>query len=632
MNGNPESNNVERVALNENNDSAAVKTSDDLMAEANAEFDRELQLNIDKEKLTFICDYCGKVNGIKAPRCVRCGKRRPRNEYIKAMSNIRVADTARREYALEKEMEAEEYREAEKIIREQRDKIVQDGRQVRNMEVVRLVEERVSDELLSLKAQEEIRVEQERETAKKMAAREAVLRIIAAEKTADEIIDKTKREAAEKEVDFQRNIDKLLQDERAKAVDIAAEQLVAQRAGIERAAQEQISIIRSEVEKAAQERVAAAQDDAAKAAARQAIVRIVAKEKAADDEIEQTRDAISRAAIRRIEEDREIIKKEESAKMLAEKQGIEYAADERIKAEREIIKKLLDERKKYGGAGANPGYQPSFQGNQMVQPMVIVPYVNSQQPILQYKPNQIYRFVPNTYEQQNAIDINAQSNAGAYLNGPQPTDEDIVAMKSRKKEELATLNQAEKKTKAYADATQKEKNKTRLISILTAVLVAGIAALFFFLPLVSKAAVGSKGSNITLVEAFIVLVRDGINDIFGTTWSFLGTNNQYVNYIRGNEISTGILLPLGLVLACVCYLILFIRSVVRIFTGNARSKGLILPIIALVFVIVAVIGILLLGTSMFTDTLKDTSFSAVIFAALGGVAVLLSALNGKRIK
>ena len=53
------------------------------------QFDTEKDVNLSMEQLSYICEYCGKVNPIGAANCVRCGKRRHRNEYVKAMNSLR---------------------------------------------------------------------------------------------------------------------------------------------------------------------------------------------------------------------------------------------------------------------------------------------------------------------------------------------------------------------------------------------------------------------------------------------------------------------------------------------------------------------------------------------------------------
>ncbi len=69
-------------------DPGAIKQALDTV---DKEFSRDMRAGMDKSKLTFICDVCGKVNPIDVPghRCSRCGKKMPRNTYVKALKSIK---------------------------------------------------------------------------------------------------------------------------------------------------------------------------------------------------------------------------------------------------------------------------------------------------------------------------------------------------------------------------------------------------------------------------------------------------------------------------------------------------------------------------------------------------------------
>lgn len=596
---------------------------EEIVNAADAEFDKELLINLDTGSLTYICDYCGKVNSLKAPRCVRCGKRRPRSEYIKAMNSIRSAEAAKQAYAIEKEMEAEEVREAERTLNEQKEKLLADRREARNLEVVRIVEQRVQDEMTQYRSRTDAMLAEEKERIKKQTAREAALRIIAAERMADDIVEHTKKSAAQKEVELHENIDKLLQEERQKAIDIAASQLVAQRAGIEQVAIERIAKVREECEREASEKIALQRDEAEKMAARRAVVQIIAHEKATED-----------SAARKIEEEKEKIFREAEAKILAEKQGMERAADERIKSEREMVKRLLEER---GKSAEIPGAQTAVAGgipaqsNQFIQPMVIVPYVNANQPVLQYKPNQVYRFVPNTYSEQQAIAEMSAQNYNVYTKGPEPTVEEaatIKEIKSRQKEEIeneiAKMNEivgVSKKTPA-----KKALLRNRILALITLLLSAGAFAFLYFVSLLPKAVINVD--NLTVLEGFAVLIQDGINEIFGSSLALFAAN-PYVTFIRESGLASGIILPLGLAFGLVCMLIVFIRSIVRLISGKAARKGILLPIFNLVFALVAAVGIFMLDKDNFLSNLGDTTYSAAIFAGFALVILVVTLFTSK---
>jgi len=52
-------------------------------------FEEDLKVYVDRSKLTYICSLCGGVNHIDRKRCFRCGKPRPRTEYIKALRSLK---------------------------------------------------------------------------------------------------------------------------------------------------------------------------------------------------------------------------------------------------------------------------------------------------------------------------------------------------------------------------------------------------------------------------------------------------------------------------------------------------------------------------------------------------------------
>lgn len=345
-------------------------------ADNKAQFDTESDVNLSMEQLSYICEYCGKVNAIGAANCVRCGKRRPRNQYLKAMSRLQNSKSVREQYIAEQAIAAEDKKEAAQ------------------QQVVRLVENRVADEKAQILAQEELRLEQEREAIKKATARDAVLRVVAAENAAEEKVLEAERRADEILQDRNREIDELIAAEREKALDAAAEKLVAERAGIEEVAKDKVEANRKATERYATERIMSARNEADKVAARQAVLQIIAAEQAADEKLRMSKTALQQAAVERIVEERILADKEAAARYAAEKQAIERAADDRIKAEREAVKRILGDR----GVSYN---NDNPAGVQQVQPIAIVPYLNPNQPVNQYNPERVvYRFIPDENQPQ----------------------------------------------------------------------------------------------------------------------------------------------------------------------------------------------------------------------------------------
>lgn len=351
----------------------------------------EMELNVSLDQLSYICEYCGKVNAISSPSCVRCGKRRPRSEYVNAMNKLKNAESVKSRYI------------------EEQAKLATDRQEAAQEQLVRLVESRVADEKAQILAQDEIRLEQERDNIKRTTARDAVLRIIAAEKAADERV-----KAAELETERalrQRDLasDEAIAAEREKVLYVAAKRIVSERAGIENAAEDRIQAEKKyhemraadqidKVRSDASKQVERATDEAERNAARRAALKIIAGEQATADRAKLERDAISRAAIDRIREERYLAESEAFSKYTIEKEAMQRAMDERIVAEREFLG-----RRRAAVEEARVNENKPEQA-QTVQPLAIVPYVNSTQPLYQYKNmKQVYKFVPDeqpTYQQQ----------------------------------------------------------------------------------------------------------------------------------------------------------------------------------------------------------------------------------------
>ena len=333
----------------------------------------QFNASVGQEQLSYICAYCGKVNPIVAGKCLRCGKRRPRNEYLNVMSKSKQAQSFRETMATEMAQAELERKEAQ------------------DMQLVRLVEERVADEKAQIVAQEAIKREQDIDAIQRLAARDAALRVIEAERRAEEAIAGKARETEE-----------TLRMEREKALYAAAQKIVSERAGIEQAAEERINLARAEIQKDANRSLAESVDAAEKDAARRAVMKIIAAEQSTEDRIRLERESSERAAMERIKEETERITQYEQAKHDAEREGIQRAVEERLRAEREIFGRG-DKVSSYPGAP----YPESNQHPLAVQPLAIVPYLNSQQPLYQYDPNQprmLYKFVPDAPGEEEEYD------------------------------------------------------------------------------------------------------------------------------------------------------------------------------------------------------------------------------------
>lgn len=580
--------------------------------ENKATFDKETDVNLSVEQLSYICKYCGKVNSISAPNCIRCGKRRPRNEYLDAMKRLEKSKDVRQEFINEQIKAEAELKDA------------------RQQQFVRIVESRVEDEKARIMAQQEVRLEQDREDIKRATARDAVLRIIAAENAAEEKVAAAEARADAAINGKSKEIDDLIAAEREKALNAAAEKLIAERAAIEEVAKERIDANRKANEYDAAKQIAEAKDEAEKTAARQAVLQIIAAEKAAEDQIRISRDAFQQAATERIIEERILADKEAAARYAAEKQAIERAAEERIRAEREAVKKILDER---GMAGYAGGYAQPAYGAQQVQPFAIVPYLNQNQPVYQYNPNRVvYKFVPDAPV---AECVSCVEPIG-YDNAPVAAD----GKKAKKEKEVK-----EPKAKKTASAS----GKARICGLLTLILSAAILVFAAILDFVvndftylnitdGKFLTGSNSSVLLACGAFCI---DGINAIFKSSIAVPSVLAESEFYGSAGAAGSPIiaLVPVAFVIFALVAVILLIRSIVRLIGGKGKSNdwvaGLVMIIMSVIVAVVELLVAILAGGYGAVDALKTvflTSYGNIAFIALSVIITIISAIGGKNKK
>ncbi|MFA6866736.1 MAG: hypothetical protein WCR54_04380 [Clostridia bacterium] len=329
----------------------------------NKEFEKERSAGSHLDQLSYICDYCGKVNPIGATKCTRCGKRRPRNEYVNAMAKINSSKTIKQEYV------------------EEQAKVANQQRNVQQQQLIRLVESRVEEEKQFIKAQEAVRIDQEADFIKKTTARDAVLRIVANEKATDDRIRDAEQRADNAIKLRDQKIDNIIDQERNKILEVAAQKIVASRAGVEEAAREQIETNKQIANKFINDTLESERDKAERNAARKAVLQIIAAEKAAED---------------------------------------------KIREEREDFRRQL-QSKQAGMPTTNPSY-PNNGGGGAIQPFTIVPYVNPHQPLYQTRPNQVFKFVPRDVTKANGMVVCPAN----YQQPPKPQQDNKNLRKNKK--------------------------------------------------------------------------------------------------------------------------------------------------------------------------------------------------------
>ncbi len=74
---------------------ASVADNNTAVAEAlqaaQKDFDRDSMATLDKSRITYVCSICGSINRIDQDKCTRCGKPRPRSEYVNALKRINAS-------------------------------------------------------------------------------------------------------------------------------------------------------------------------------------------------------------------------------------------------------------------------------------------------------------------------------------------------------------------------------------------------------------------------------------------------------------------------------------------------------------------------------------------------------------
>lgn len=584
--------------------------------EKKATFDRETDVNLSLEQLSYICKYCGKVNSISAPNCIRCGKRRPRNEYLDAMKRLDESKTVREEFISEQIKAEAELKDA------------------RQQQFVRMVESRVADEKARITAQQEVILDQDREDIKKATARDAVLRIIAAENAAEERVAAAERRADDAIKGRSKEIDDLIAAEREKALNAAAEKLIAERAAIEEVAKERVEANRKAVEFDAAKQIEEAKEEAQKTAARQAVLQIIAAEKAAEDQIRISRDAFQQAATERIVEERILADKEAAARYAAEKQAIERAAEERIRAEREAVKKILDERGVMMGGYAQAMAPYPAPAAQQVQPFAVVPYLNQNQPVYQYNPNRVvFKFVPDAPAQETRSTVEKLPYvADPGMESPLP---DVGEGRKRK----------EKKVKIKGEKS----TKTRVFGILTLVMTAIIIAICAVVDLVKadftmlNVTDGAvlTGGNSSVIVACGGFVMDGINALFKTTIAVPAFFAEGDFYISAGSLGFGAvgLVSVAMLVLAITTIIVFIRSIVRIVSGRGGKYDWVAGVVMIAAVVVASLCeflSLMLGAQLeLAEALKTTfitNFGNIALLVLAVVTTIFAGIGGKQKK
>ncbi|HQC54478.1 MAG TPA: zinc ribbon domain-containing protein [Clostridia bacterium] len=215
------------------------------------------------------------------------------------------------------------------------------------------------------------------------------------------------------------------------------------------------------------------------------------------------------------------------------------------------------------------------QANAVVQPFVIVPFVNPNQAIWQTKADKLYKFQPYTQEE-------------------------IEQIKRDREEQQKALFEAQRLQETYnevaikddEDVSYSKKTKpVRIVSILMAVVAIVIMVFAFMvniyqpyfganLSVFSKVWDGAKSRGIMFYAAGIVECVIGIFKLDSSA----GLGYYYTK-------PTDIIAPIAFIAFLILTLVIIVRSFVRIVTGYAKRRGWFLPLLNLVFFLVGIFGL-----------------------------------------
>lgn len=233
-----------------------------------------------------------------------------------------------------------------------------------------------------------------------------------------------------------------------------------------------------------------------------------------------------------------------------------------------------------------------------VQPFVVVPYVNAQQPLWQYTPNQVYRFQPYTQEEIDAMkEQQAAADAAAH-----PASEE-----NSQKEEVKTDRLI----------GTKHVRVTALLSLLVA--LATIVCMYL-VPYTktthSDPAIFYLSGIVNCLSANGLVLTDKT-----LSYSYLG----WYSFVA----------PVLLIVALILLVVLIVRALIRLVTGKASVKGWILPLFIFLTLAGALVGIIeqVSGLSNGVEQyFRDANIGTYLIPILALVLLFVSFFNKANIE
>lgn len=236
---------------------------------------------------------------------------------------------------------------------------------------------------------------------------------------------------------------------------------------------------------------------------------------------------------------------------------------------------------------------PQTSGGQapaVVQPFVVVPYVNTQQPLWQYRTNQVYRFQPYTQEEIAMMQEQAAKAQGQELTDKtEKTVEDEVKPKGTK--------------------------RVRVTSLLTLIVSIAMIICMYLVPYTKSAsdpAIFYLSGIVECFRAFDIVLTNKFS-----AYTYLG----WYSFIP----------PILFAIAIILLAALIVRSVIRLFTGKAKVKGFVLPLFIFLTVFGAFFGIVAqvsgYANNGFANYFQVANVGTYLIPALALVLIIIALFN-----
>lgn len=241
------------------------------------------------------------------------------------------------------------------------------------------------------------------------------------------------------------------------------------------------------------------------------------------------------------------------------------------------------------------------QANPVVQPFIVVPFVNPNQEIWQYKQNQVYRFQPYSEEEMSAME-REKANQQKAIQEANALAESYGIGALEKTEDDINFNPKAK--------------PIRFVALLVMLLSLAAVVVSFLVNIFEELYI-----NANLIKTPVVFFASGIVEFFKVQFN-LFTNANFIGYAY--ETWTDLIAPVGFILFLVSALVLIIRSFARLLMGTAKRKGWFLPLMVVLLFLTGLVGLINKYHEFSMEGLKAfyDNFGLGMYI-LGGIVILL---------